>query len=109
MILCLSFERGMVDMCIPGMFLMLGRRACCHCTCGEIGNKKLTLPVPAANALTQGGSNLRFTWGDTVLAARCLFTSYKVPLFLEVRGYPTPRCFGQRVRKRLKIKELIFL
>src|SRR5260370_10692026 len=56
MILCLSFERGMVDMCIPGMFLILGRRACCHCTCGEIGNKKLTLPVPAADATTQGGS-----------------------------------------------------
>src|SRR5260370_10733816 len=56
MILCLSFERGMVDMCIPGMFLILGRRACCHSTCGEIGNKKLTLPVPAADATTQGGS-----------------------------------------------------
>src|ERR1700737_3171103 len=54
MILCLSFARGMVDMCIPGMFPVLGQRACCHCTCEEIGNKKQTLPVSAANGPPQG-------------------------------------------------------
>src|SRR6266403_1157941 len=44
MILCLSFDRGMVDACNPGMFPVLGHQVYLHCTCGEIRNKKQTLP-----------------------------------------------------------------
>src|SRR5260370_42399782 len=94
MILCLSFERGMVDMCIPGMFLIPGRRACCHCSCGEIGNKKLTLPVPAAKP-TQGGSNLRFTRGDTVLR-RPIFVHLVHNSFVpSCQGVPHPRVLSK--------------
>src|SRR6267143_2223943 len=88
MILCLSFERGMVNGCNPGMFLVLGHRAHGHCTCGETRNKKETLLASAA---------------DLFRLVRYFLMAIRVGI---PRGIPPgilpPPEFGQRVRNRLK-------
>src|SRR5260370_34393073 len=84
MILCLSFERGMVNGCNPGMFLVLGHRAHGHCTCRETRNKKETLLASAA---------------DLFRLVRYFLMAIRVGIPL---GIPPPPEFGQRVRNRLK-------
>src|SRR5216683_2534370 len=87
MILCLSFERGMVNGCNPGMCLVLGHRAHGHCTCGETRDKKETLLASAA---------------DLFRLVRYFLMAIRV-------GIPLPPEFGQRVRNRLKNRRVEFL
>src|ERR1700674_1293090 len=90
MILCLSFERGMVDACNPGLFPVLGHRPYLHCTCGEIRNIKQTLPAPAANGLTQGRHQVEIRFGRPGASRPGLLRSGAVFLCSLTPGGSTP-------------------
>jgi len=54
------------------------------------------------------GGGIFDRWDSPYFAVRPTFTACSFSSQLEGGGTPTPGCFCQRVRNRLKIKELSF-